>query len=187
MGAPSAVPVPPENRTPNRGRPSIYSDEMARQLCAGVAQGLSIKTICDRYPDRFPPFPTVYRWLVDNKSDYFSQLYRRAKNVADEMVADTMLELADEATTRENANAVKVRLGARQWWLSKRRPEVYGDFVHLYHKHEQTTKVEVTLVAPEWLQGLIAPPLQQDAQQGAAPEPQVIDVVAEPADRGADK
>jgi len=43
-----------------RGRPSLYSEEMAERICEGLREGMSLVKICSA--DNMPGRATVMRW-----------------------------------------------------------------------------------------------------------------------------
>ncbi len=53
-----------------RGRPSIYSAELAETICARLVGGESLRQICE--DDKMPCSTTVLRWLVE-KDDFQAQ------------------------------------------------------------------------------------------------------------------
>ena len=60
------------------GTPSVYTAELAEEICARLAAGESLKAIC-RDPD-MPPFSTVQGWARDNHHG-FAAMYDRAREL----------------------------------------------------------------------------------------------------------
>lgn len=122
------------------GRPTIRTDELEDEILSRLACGESLKDICSE--DDKPNIGTVIRWL--SKDETFAQRYARAREMQAEVLADQMLEIADDGTNdwmakrdREgnlvgwqlNGEAVarsKLRLEQRRWYAEKLRPKVYG-------------------------------------------------------------
>lgn len=131
------------------GRPSIFSDDVAADICARLAEGQALSAICK--DDAMPGLRTVYRWLAEN--DAFRQLYARAREdqadtlaaeiveIADDSGGDAVIEMRDgkpyAVFDGENVQRSKLRVEARKWAASKLKPKVYGD--------RQTVEVEGNL------------------------------------------
>ena len=106
------------------GRPTIYSDELARELCLRISNGRSLSSVC-RDKD-MPSRSIVYDWLADNKD--FSDRYREADLQRADYHADEMIEIADsvEADTAEVAKA-RLQIDTRKWQLARMNATKYGD------------------------------------------------------------
>lgn len=124
------------------GRPSIYSKELADQICEQLAQGLSMRTVCKA--DDMPCMSTVFKWL--REKDEFSQQYARAKQESADALVEEMLDIADDGENDwmrrhgkdeedywvlngEHIQRSKVRIDTRKWIASKLKPKKYGDKV----------------------------------------------------------
>lgn len=119
------------------GRPSDYSPETAALICERIAQGESLRTICQ--DEGFPAQSTVFLWL--KKHADFSEQYARAREAQMEAMAEEILEIADETAndTIETENGArpdhewisrsKLRVDTRKWLMSKLAPKKYGDKV----------------------------------------------------------
>lgn len=119
------------------GRPSLYSEELADRICESIADGFSLRAICQDsdMPDR----NTVMRWLLDpNRSDFVAK-YTRAREMQGDAMDDKILETAD-ACTPETAAADRVKIDAYRWRASKLAPKKYGDKTAVEHSGEVTTK-----------------------------------------------
>ena len=126
------------------GRPSVYSEETALEICSLIAEGLTLSEICRR--DGMPCRATVNLWVVDNLHG-FSDRYARARQVQWDVWADEINEIADDATNdymdrqsqsgitkvvdAEHVNRSRLRIDSRKWLLSKLKPKVYGDQIQL--------------------------------------------------------
>ena len=102
------------------GRPTDYTDEKAKEICALLASGMSLIKICQR--DDMPNRVTVYRWLLNNSD--FSDQYTRAREEQADFYADEITDIAD---TEEDPQKARVRIDARKWVASKLKPKKYGD------------------------------------------------------------
>lgn len=114
-----------------RGRPSIYSDELAETICHRIIEGESLRSIC-RDPN-MPGTTTIMRWLK-NKEDFRAQ-YAWACEARTDADATEIVEIADKATP-EDVNVRRLQVDARKWTASKMLPKVYGDRQHIEHAGE---------------------------------------------------
>lgn len=105
----------------SRGRPSVYSPDLAEIICTRLSEGESLVEICES--EEMPVRSTVYLWALRNQD--FSDKYRRAREMqADSMIDDTQ-KIADNATP-ENWTVARLRVQTRQWAASKLAPKKYG-------------------------------------------------------------
>lgn len=126
-------------------RPSSYTPEMADLICADLALGMSLRSIC-RCDDR-PDMTTVMRWLREREE--FRQQYARAKEEAADGLVEEMLEIADTPVegvrTKHTADGVeetredmlghrRLQVDTRKWIASKLKPKKYGDKIEHDHK-----------------------------------------------------
>ena len=125
------------------GRPSEFSQDIADRICAGLADGQSMRTVCAA--EDMPDKSTVFRWLRTNKD--FCDQYTRAKEESADALTDEMLEISDDATNdwmerhnEEGANVgwqvngehiqrSRLRIETRKWLASKLKPKKYGERV----------------------------------------------------------
>lgn len=110
-----------------QGRPSIYSEELAAEICRRLMEGESLRQICE--DDAMPTRTTVHDWLA-NKDD-FSVQYARARELQADTYADDIIAEADKANDKDSAAAAKVKVDARKWVASKLKPKRYGDKLDL--------------------------------------------------------
>jgi hypothetical protein len=106
------------------GRPSKYTPELADLICDMIAEGQSIRSICQTagFPDR----TTIRNWLEKNPE--FSAKCARAWELQADWYADRQAELAEDTILGNvDASAAKVAMSAWQWLASKRAPKRYGD------------------------------------------------------------
>lgn len=121
------------------GRPSIFTQEIADAICARLAEGESLRSVC-RDPT-MPDKATFYRWIAANtilrdqytraKSDGCTALAEDAIDIADDGSNDWMSENDPEnpgyKLNGEHVQRSKLRVETRKWFLSKLQPKVYGD------------------------------------------------------------
>ena len=74
------------------GRPSIFTQELADTICERLANGESLKAICedDDMPDRW----TVWKWDRDNHEG-FSHKYARAREHQGDHYFDECADMID--------------------------------------------------------------------------------------------
>ena len=124
-----------------KGRPTIYTQDLADTICSRLADGESMRSV-SRDPD-MPAKTTMFRWM--RSVDGFRDQYEVAKQESAESHADDMLDIADNATNdwmdanatdeekavhRLNGEAIqrsKLRVDTRKWAASKLNPKKYGD------------------------------------------------------------
>jgi hypothetical protein len=129
-----------EVKKAKKGRPSIFSQEIATEICNRLAEGESLRTICSDkdMPDR----QTVYTWL-STKKDFLDQ-YAHAREEQADSLADEIIAIADEQpevieVRDKEGNIIdhkldsaflawqKNRIDARKWTAMKLKPKKYGD------------------------------------------------------------
>lgn len=108
---------PPKNKG---GRPTIYTEQLADEICLRIAQGQSLRRIC--FDAHMPDQTTVYDWI--NKNGGFSQKYARAREDQAETLFDEALDIARE---HEDPAKARVQIDTLKWAAGKLRPKKFGD------------------------------------------------------------
>jgi hypothetical protein len=106
-----------------RGRPSLYSPELAELICHRLADGESLRAICAS--DDMPSRESVRRWLRDD-ADFVAR-YARARADQADALWDEAVDKAREATDSASAQCARVFLEATSKLAAKLAPKVYGD------------------------------------------------------------
>lgn len=122
-----------------KGRPSIFTQELADRICEEISMGYSMRTVCKA--DDMPAPASVYKWLRENKA--FSEQYARACEERSEAMIEDILDIADDGSNdwmevnaennqgwRINGEALqrsRLRVDTRKWYASKMKPKKYGD------------------------------------------------------------
>lgn len=127
-----------------KGRPPVYTAELAAEICARIAAGESLRKICET--PGIPAASTVHLWVIDNTNG-FAEQYTRArlaqairwaeeiKEIADDGSNDTYVDAdGNTRTDHDVINRSRLRVDTRKWLLSKVLPKVYGEKVN----HEVT-------------------------------------------------
>lgn len=104
-----------------------YSQEWADGFCELIAQGKSVRAICEMPGQAV--MSSVFKWLGAHPE--FAEQYARAKEQAAEGEASRILEIADDPDLDHNNK--KVMIDARKWIASKLLPKKYGDKVETEH------------------------------------------------------
>ncbi|MFQ1023213.1 terminase small subunit [Avibacterium paragallinarum] len=125
------------------GRPSSFMQEVADDICTLLANGESLRKICDR--PGMPSLSMVFRWL--NENEQFRDQYARARESQADFLFDEILDIADCATP-EDVSVAKLRVDSRKWYITKVAPKKYGDKQTVEHsgevKIEQRTELDLS-------------------------------------------
>lgn len=122
------------------GRPSSFTQDMADTICVRIAEGESLRKICE--DDWMPDRVTIYRWLAAYPE--FCNQYTRAREDQADTYADEIMAIADETPDLnpilDKHGALieiqlhsaylqwqKQRIDARKWTAMKLKPKKYGD------------------------------------------------------------
>jgi hypothetical protein len=138
------------------GRPTIYSEAIADEICDRLVAGESLRRICRRAA--MPGASTVFRWLADDANAAFRERYTLAREAQADTLADEAVYIADtpkmgvEVTTKEVIITVgeaeipaiekktkrgdmlghrRLQVDARKWFAAKLNPRKYGDRLEL--------------------------------------------------------
>jgi hypothetical protein len=133
-----------------RGRPTIYTVDLAEQICTELCTGRTLNDVCR--DDGMPAESTVRKWAQEDREG-FSARYRLAREIGYHAMADEILDIADDARNdwvarrkangegepmldHEHVSRAKLRIDVRRWLLSKALPKIYGDRLDLKASHE---------------------------------------------------
>lgn len=132
--------APAEAKPP--GRPSTFTPEIASEICARLADGESLRKICQ--DEHMPGRRTVLEWLDDDAKASFRAKYARAREAQADLLAEEIVQIADtpqmgirsvskatglEITEADMIEHRRLQVLARQWYASKLAPKKYGDKV----------------------------------------------------------
>lgn len=107
------------------GRPSKYTDKIADSICQRIAEGESLRKICDSTPS-LPSWRTVIRWQRDEiKYNDFVSKITRAREVQAETMVDSLADIAGSATPKD-AHVARLRCDVGKWMAEKLKPKKYG-------------------------------------------------------------
>lgn len=121
------------------GRPSLYNSILANKICAQLALGKSLRTVCKG--EDMPDISTIFNWFRVHPD--FLEQYTRAKQESADAMADEILDIADDgsndfmAVTKGNVkynvedkewtNRSRLRVDTRKWLMAKMKPKKYAD------------------------------------------------------------
>ncbi len=117
---------PPEEEV-IKGRPTIFTQELADTICNRIAEGKSLRRIC-KDPE-MPSRKTVYLWLLDEGKKDFLHQYNVAGDIRADELFDELVEIADA----EGKDVIRdrLRVDTRKWYLSKVMPKKFGEKLDL--------------------------------------------------------
>ena len=142
---------PQKKEVPKMGRPSIYSDELANDICTRLGLGQSLRKIC--LDDDMPSLRSVMGWLT-TKPDFLQQ-YTRAREIQAETQFDELIDIVDQPPelsyiTDKNGELVevkfdssyvawmKLRVDTRKWTAARMAPKRYGEQKQAEEKSDPT-------------------------------------------------
>lgn len=101
-----------------------YSEDIADEICARLADGESLRGICR--DSTMPNWRTVCRWMESN--DDFASRCARARVLQAEVLEAEMASIEDKTLSGEyDPKAANVVLSSKRWRASKMAPKKYGD------------------------------------------------------------
>jgi hypothetical protein len=122
------------------GRPSTFTQEVADEICHRIADGESLRSICQ--DEHMPGRRTVLDWLDDDTNTSFRAKYARAREAQADFLAEEIVQIADtpqigsksvskatgiEITEADMIEHRRLQVLARQWYAAKLAPKKYGD------------------------------------------------------------
>lgn len=158
----ASLPTPIITELPTRGRPTLYTEQAASEICHRISNGETLRGVCRS--EHLPAASTVLLWVLEDREG-FSERYARARELCLEAWADDVIEIGDDGTNDwmarhgednvawaangEHISRSRLRIDSRKWLLSKLRPDKYGDRVQVAgdpnapvaHAHEVTFRV----------------------------------------------
>ena len=131
---------PQTKEVTTKGRPSLYTEELANEICVRLGLGESLRKIC--LDERIPHIATVMSWLT-KKPDFLEQ-YTRAREIQAETQFDELIDIVDQPPelshiTDKNGELVevkfdssyvawmKLRVDTRKWTAARMAPKKYGE------------------------------------------------------------
>ena len=103
-------------------RPDAYRAEVGEEICRRLASGRSLLEICGE--DDMPVTGTVYEWLRGH--DDFAAMYRQARRMQAEMLADLAWAIAREAREDE-VKVARLQFDVLRWRAARLAPKTYRE------------------------------------------------------------
>lgn len=125
------------------GRPTKYTKELGKSICELIADGKSLKRICER--NDMPSRKTVHTWLLDEDKKEFLHNYETSVNIRTDNMFDALEEISDESDDKESPMRSRLRVDTRKWYLSKVMPKKYGDKLDVTSGGDKIGGVDVNI------------------------------------------
>lgn len=110
------------------GRPTIYSDKLAAEICDRLALDNSLASICAE--THMPSVTTVYRWREENPK--FREAYTRAREDQGRTAADAVGDIRRKILSGEiDWQTGKAAADLAKWEAGKRAAKEFGDKLDL--------------------------------------------------------
>lgn len=129
---------------PKLGRPSLYTQALADEICRRIGEGQGLTEICR--DSHMPSASTVIGWSLRDEHGFFAA-YARARDVKYELWSEQLVDIADDGSNdfmdrqsesgtvkvlnAEHVNRSRLRADTRKWLLSKLKPKTYGDHLEV--------------------------------------------------------
>jgi hypothetical protein len=145
------------------GRPSSYTKELADRICARLAAGESMRTVCK--DEDLPSAQTLFSWM--RVYPEFLEQYARAKEESADALVEETLDIADNGTNDwmeknnaegdcigytlngEHVQRSRLRVETRKWMASKLKPKKYGEKVQTEHALADSLTALLTQIAQQ--------------------------------------
>lgn len=131
------------------GRPTIYTEEMGDEICRRIADGESLRSICE--DDHMPNRETVRLWLRDDSQDGFFGHFVRAKTLSADSFEERALgycDILERADTMTEVQGLKESAQILFKCAAIRNPKVYGDLQKLEHSGSGGAPLKITIERP---------------------------------------
>ena len=142
------------------GRPSIYTQELAIDICTRLGLGESLRKIC--LSKDMPSLSSVMSWLT-TKADFLEQ-YTRAREIQAETQFDEMIDIVDQhpdlARVVDKDGALvevkfdssyvqwmKLRIDTRKWTAARMAPKKYNERVMPSEEQDDRNIIDVDVKA----------------------------------------
>jgi len=105
------------------GRPTLYSDELAEQICLRLASGESLIGICK--DKSLPCRSTVFGWMLKDEHKPFLDKYLHARAIAGHACADKLLSLVNELESSSIEPSIAREMSSNLRWSAERMAPRY--------------------------------------------------------------
>lgn len=115
-----------------------FSEEVFQRILEQLALGMPLAKLLKQ--PGMPVYSSVMKWLSEDAA--LSDRYARAKEESADVLADEIMEIADEEVASDDnghmdsaaVNRQRLRVDARKWVAAKLKPKKYGDKVTQDHQ-----------------------------------------------------
>jgi hypothetical protein len=153
-----------KGRAGKGGRPSSYNQDLADEICAQLAEGMSLRSIL-KANTNYPAMATIFNWLRTNEE--FLEQYTRAKTESADALADNITDIAAQTLKgTHDPQSARVAMDGYKWVASKLKPKVYGDKLDLTTGNEKLNRG----MSDAELNAILARAGSTPDQAGASPE-----------------
>jgi len=101
-------------------RPDAYRPQIGETICRALAGGMSLLEVCA--VDGMPATGTVYEWLRTH--DDFAKMYRQARRMQADLLADRAWEIA-QAATHADVKLARLQFDVIRWRAARVAPKAY--------------------------------------------------------------
>ena len=119
-----------------------YTPKLAEEICERLSKGETLRSICR--DGHMPTETAVRKWALEDKDGFYA-IYRAARDIGLDAMADEVIDIADDSTKdfiaqlsedgeeieqrpdHEHINRSRLRVDTRKWYLSKLAPKRYGE------------------------------------------------------------
>jgi hypothetical protein len=119
--------------------------------------------------------------LALDKLPDFRSAYHKARDAGYDAMAEQTVSIADGATYQDVYKA-SLQIRTRQWFLSKRKPQTYGDRVDI----NVTNKADLQQLRDKALKRVVASHVRPSSDQRIHEDPQDVDTIEESPPSAAD-
>ena len=161
-----------------RGRPSLYTPELAVEICERLAEGETLRSVCrDKH---MPDERRVRAWVVEDRHAFAPQ-YARARDLGLQSMADELIDIADDSSlddfdpktgkiNQESYQRARLKVDTRKWYLSKLAPKRYGDRLTNVHTGPEGGAIRLSAMSDEELNDRLTE--LQDSSIKSLPSPE---------------
>jgi hypothetical protein len=109
----------------NNGRPTKYTEDLAKEICTRLSHGESLRSICRE--DKFPTIETVLNWVNSDREGFFKQ-YTRAREVQSITLVDEALDYRHGLINGDiEPQAAKAAMDMIKWSAGRMNRKSFGD------------------------------------------------------------
>jgi hypothetical protein len=105
-------------------RPSLYTEEIAAEICTRLSHGETLSKICK--DDHLPSRTTVLKWV--NEDPNYGNRFARARDLQFEYWADNLADVGDAVRDKpEQVPAARLDSENKRWLLARLKPSLYSE------------------------------------------------------------